>query len=95
MNDARTPERRQDMTEEHIPVRLSHLLRDCSVGAVVRAPDGLMVVQDTRFWDRPGSDPLDRQIRHVERVRSALGIEQLLCEAPRAFQWYTVDSMLA
>ena len=87
MNDAQTPERRRNMTEEHIPVRLSHLLRDCSVGAVVRGPDGLMVVQDTRFWDRPGSDPLDRQIRHVERVRSALGIEQLLCEAPRAVKF--------
>ena len=43
------------MAEEHVPVRLSHLLRDCSVGAIVRGPDSLMVVQDIRTWDRPGS----------------------------------------
>ena len=47
------------MTEEHVPVRLSHLLRECSVGAVVRGPDSLMVVQDVRTWDRPGADPLE------------------------------------
>jgi len=43
-----------------------------------------MVVQDIRSWDRPGNDPLDREIRYVERVRSALGIEQALCTPPRA-----------
>ncbi len=72
------------MAEEYVPVRLSHLLRDCAVGAVVRGPDSLMVVQDIRTWDRPGSDPMDRQIRYVERVRSALGIEQALCAPPRS-----------
>ena len=70
------------MIEEHVPVRLSHLLRDCSVGAVVRGPDSLVVVQDTRTWDGPGSDPLERQIRYVDRVRSALGIGQVLCAPP-------------
>ena len=45
------------MTEEHVPVRLSHLLRECSVGMIVRGPDSLMVVQDVRTWDRPGTDP--------------------------------------
>ena len=55
------------MTEEYVPVRLSHLLRDCSVGAVVRGPDSLMVVQDIRTWDRPGADPLEREIRYVDR----------------------------
>ena len=74
------------MTEEHVPVRLSHLLRECSVGAVVRGPDSLMVVQDVRFWDRPGADPLEREIRYVDRVRSALGIERALCAPPRAVE---------
>ena len=74
------------MIEEHLPVRLSHLLRDCSVGAIVRGPDSLMVVQDTRTWDRPGSDPMERQIRYVDRVRSALGINELLCTPPRAVE---------
>ena len=72
------------MTEEYVPVRLSHLLRDCSVGAVVRGPDSLMVVQDVRTWDRPGADPLEREIRYVDRVRSALDIERALCAPPRA-----------
>ena len=72
------------MTEEHVPVRLSHLLRDCSVGAIVRGPDSLMVVQDTRTWDRPGNDPMDREIRYVDRVGSALGIDQALCAPPRS-----------
>ena len=72
------------MVEEYVPVRLSHLLRDCSVGAIVRGPDSLMVVQDIRTWDRSRSDPLDREIRYVDRVRSALGIEQVLCSPPRA-----------
>ena len=72
------------MTEEHVPVRLSHLLRDCSVGAIVRGPDSLMVVQDIRTWDRPGSDSMEREIRYVDRVRSALGIEHALCTPPRS-----------
>ena len=72
------------MTDEHVPVRLSHLLRDCSVGAIVRGPDSLMVVQDIRTWDRPGADPMEREIRYVDRVRSALGIERALCEPPRS-----------
>ena len=72
------------MADEYVPVRLSHLLRDCSPGAVVRGPDSLMVVQDTRTWDRPGSDPMDREIRYVERVRSALGLDQALCAPPRS-----------
>ncbi len=72
------------MAEEHVPVRLSHLLRDCSVGAIVRGPDSLMVVQDIGTWDRDGSDPLEREIRYVDRVRSALGIDRVLCAPPRA-----------
>ena len=72
------------LSEEHVPVRLSHLLRDCSVGAIVRGHDSLVVVQDIRTWDRPGNDPLDREIRYVDRIRSALGIERVLCAPPRS-----------
>ena len=50
----------------------------------MRGPGSLMVVQDIRTWDRPGTDPMDREIRYVERVRSALGIEAALCTPPRA-----------
>lgn len=72
------------MIEDDLPVRLSHLLRDCSVGAIVRGPHSLVVVQDIRTWDRPDSDPLDREIRYVERVKSALGIDLALCAPPRS-----------
>ena len=72
------------MAEEYVPVRLSHLLRDCSVGAIVRGPDSLMVVQDIRSWDRPGSDPMAREIRYVDRIRSVLGIRRALCAPPRS-----------
>ena len=54
------------------------------MGAIVRGPESLMVVQDIRTWDRPGSDPMEREIRYVERVRSALGIDRALCAPPRA-----------
>ena len=56
------------------------------MGAIVRGPDCLMVVQDIRNWDPPDNDPLDREIRYVDRVRSALGIEQVLCTPPRAVE---------
>ena len=59
------------MADEYVPVRLSHLLRDCSPGAVVRGPDSLMVVQDTRTWDRPGSDPdLAKRLFYVMIARA-------------------------
>ena len=72
------------MNEEHLPVRLSHLLRDCSVGAIVRGPHSLMVVQDVRTWDRLGVDPLAREIKYVDRVKFALNIEKILCAPPRS-----------
>ena len=54
------------------------------MGAIVRGPDSLMVVQDIRSWDRPGADPLEREILYVERVRSALGIDKELRSPPRS-----------
>ena len=72
------------MTEEYVPVRLSHLLRHCSVGAIVRGSSSLMVVPDIRAWDPPGGDPRRREIRYVDQVRRALGIRQVLCTPPVA-----------
>ena len=73
------------MTDDYVSVRLSHLLRECSVGAIVRdGADSLLVVQDIRTWDRPGNDPKEREIRYVDRVRSALGIDKALRSPPRA-----------
>ena len=69
---------------ELIPGRLSHLLRHCSVGAIVRGPDYLMTVKDIREWtDKQGNAAGDR-IRYVDRVCEALGITQELREPPVA-----------
>jgi len=72
------------MTDEIIPVRLSHLLSDCSVGAIVRGPNCLMVVQDTSTWSRSRTNPQSEEIRYVERVKSALKIEKSLFTPPRS-----------
>jgi len=73
------------MTDKRlIPVRLSHLLRHCSVGAVVRGPEYLLVVRDTREWtDRSGA-PVGRIIPYVEQVKSAMEIDSDLREPPIA-----------
>ena len=69
---------------ELLSIRLSHLLRHCSVGAIVRGPDALMTVKDTRFWTDRNGKAAGRPLRYVERVRAALGIEQELHEPPVA-----------
>jgi hypothetical protein len=72
------------MSNELIPVRLSHILGQSGVGAIVRGPNGLAVVQDTRYWiDRQG-EPAGKLIPYVERVRAALQISQELREPPVA-----------
>lgn len=66
-----------------VDIRLSHLLRDCSVGAIVRHDQALMVVQDTRHWDGPRTRPRDREIRYVGLVRRALELGDMrLCRPP-------------
>ena len=67
-----------------IPVRLSHLLRHCSVGAIVRGPDYLMTVKDIREWTDKSGKPAGDPILYVDGVRSALGITQELREPPVA-----------
>ena len=72
------------MSNELIPVRLSHVLGQSGVGAIVRGANGLVVVQDIRHWtDRQGA-PAGRLIPYVERARAALGISQELREPPIA-----------
>jgi hypothetical protein len=71
-------------SQELIPIRLSHLLRHCSVGSIVRGPDYLMTVKDIREWtDRSGS-VAGRPIPYVDQVRAALRIDQELREPPIA-----------
>lgn len=74
------------MNAIYTPVRLSHLLRHCSVGAIVRVPDGLLTVMDTRHWTDRGGEPAGRLIPYVDQVRAALDIPQQLREPPIARQ---------
>ena len=68
---------------DFVDIRLSHLLRDCSVGAIVRSDETLMVVQDTRYWDGPKTNPYDREIRYVELVKRSLNLDRMkLCRPP-------------
>ena len=72
------------MANELVPIRLSHLLGQSGVGAIVRGINGLVIVQDTRQWtDRQGVSA-GRLVPYVERVRAALGIEEQLREPPVA-----------
>lgn len=66
------------------PVRLSHLLGFSSVGAIVRGPHYLMVVNDTSTWtDREGRQG-GKPIYYVEQVKSSLGIDLELRQPPTA-----------
>lgn len=72
------------MKNEYLQVRLSHLIRHCSVGAIVRGPEYLLTVKDIREWtDRTGKVAGDI-IYYCERVRSAWGIDKQLRKPPIA-----------
>lgn len=72
------------MSNEFIPVRLSHIVGQSGVGAIVRGADGLVVVQDTRQWTERNGEPAGKLIPYVERIRAVLGITQALREPPDA-----------
>lgn len=66
-----------------VDIRLSHLLRDCSVGAIVPHDATLMVVEDIRYWDGSSTSPYEREIRNLELVRRALELgDTKLCRPP-------------
>lgn len=70
--------------QRYTPVRLSHLLRHCSAGAIVRGPTYLMVVRDIREWTNRSGQPGGRVIHYVEQIKSALEIDRELREPPIA-----------
>lgn len=72
------------MVDELIPIRLSHLLGQNSVGAIVRGANGLVVVQDTRSWTDRHGVVAGKFIPYVDRVRAALGVDGQLREPPTA-----------
>ncbi|NMG17497.1 DUF1998 domain-containing protein [Aromatoleum bremense] len=65
------------MSKEFIQVRLSHVLGQSGVGAIVRGANGLVVVQDTREWTDRHGEPAGKLIPYVERVRAALDLQAL------------------
>lgn len=72
------------MTNIYIPVRLSHILRYCTVGSVIRGPEYLITPKDIREWTDRNGQVAARLIPYVDQVRSSLGIEQELREPPIA-----------
>lgn len=72
------------MPNELIPVRLSHVLGQSGVGAIVRGANGLVVVQDIRHWTDRQGEPAGTQLYYVDRARQALEITQHLREPPVA-----------
>lgn len=72
------------MSKEYLPVRLSHLLRHCSVGSIVRGPEYLMTVKDIREWVAEDGSPAGHVIPYVDQVRAALDITQILRKPPTA-----------
>jgi len=71
---------------ELIPIRLSHLLRHCTVGAIVRGPEYLMTVKDIREWTDKKGVNAGRLITYVKRVCDVLEISQELREPPIAVE---------
>ncbi len=75
--------------KELVPVRLSHLLHHCSVGAIVRGPKSIMTVKDIRFWTGRNGHIAGQLILDVPGVRSALGIDEELRVPPVAMETET------
>lgn len=72
------------MKGDAFPIRLSHLLRHCSVGAIVRGRNYLATVKDTRCWYKKREPPPESEIRYVDQVRKMLGVSEKLCTPPAA-----------
>ncbi|XOV89803.1 MAG: DrmB family protein [Pseudomonadota bacterium] len=70
--------------KEYLPVRLSHLLRHCSVGSVVRGPEYLLSVMDISHWTATDGAVAAEEIVYVEHVKSALEISHKLRKPPVA-----------
>lgn len=72
------------MEKSLVPIRLSHVIGHSGVGAIIRTPDWLGVVQDIRHWTDQSGAPAGEEIPYVERLRAALEIDQTLRTPPIA-----------
>ena len=69
---------------DYITVRMSHLMRHASVGAVVRGPSYTVTMRDTNQWTNQTGAPAGRVLVYIEQVKSSLGIDRDLREPPVA-----------
>ena len=67
-----------------LPVRLSHLVRMCFVGSLVRGPEYSVCVQDTRSWVDDKNICTARLIPYVDQIRQSLNIAAELRSPPTA-----------
>ena len=65
------------------PVRISHVLGDSGVAAIVRDGEILYVVKDITHWTDRNGKLLGRELTRVTQVRNMLGIDKVLREPPR------------
>lgn len=63
-------------------VRLSHLLRHCAVGSIVRTSQFCVTVKDTSFWADKEGRPFGKEILYIEQIKKSLGITQKLRRPP-------------
>ena len=70
------------MTGFRIPIRHSHLLNYCAVGAIIRTPDCLIVPMDSRYWVDKKGNPLGKEILFVQLTRQQLEISKKLFQPP-------------
>ncbi len=65
------------MKNRYLPVRFSHLVRHCSVGAIIRDPEGyLFTLKDIRYWTDSNKETAGEILHYVERAKFALDIPE-------------------
>lgn len=67
-----------------IPTRWSHLVGWSGVGALMRADDGLYVIEDIRHWRDGQGNPAGEPLCYVELLRQTLGLDQELRQPPKS-----------
>lgn len=63
-------------------VRLSHLLRHCAVGSIVRTSQFCVTVKDISYWTHKDGRPFGQEILYVEQIKKSLGLTQKLRRPP-------------
>ncbi len=65
------------MKNRYLSVRFSHIVRHCSVGAIIRDPHGyLFTLKDIRYWTDSNGEAAGNILHYVERAKFALDIPE-------------------